>query len=84
MYFSVIFFSFFRVTSLPMQRGETASCRGSDKNTSASSSNTTTLATTNTIKTHTDRYINSGMQSFSCAVFNHLFFNELLQNLSDS
>lgn len=69
-----------------MQRGETASCRGRDKNTLASSSNTTTPATTNTIKTHTDRYINtnSGMQSFSRAVFNHLFFSERLQNLSDS
>ncbi len=57
-YFILLFFSFsLRVTYQLMQKGETASYRGRDKNISDSSSNTMTPAMMNTIRTHTDRYI---------------------------
>lgn len=55
---------FRRVTYQLMRKGETASYRGRDKNILASSSNTMTPATTNTIRTHTDRYMRTHIPWF--------------------
>jgi len=64
-----------RVTSQPTQSGERASCRGRDKNTLASSSNTTTPATRRTIRTHTDRYTCAQSSGSPFVCFNQLFWH---------
>lgn len=73
-----------RVTYRLMQKGETASYRGRDKNILASSSNTMTPAMMNTIRTHTDRYMHthSSTHTFTCPVylFNHFFYVWLFLN----